>query len=57
VGIYNLFNFANFNLPPTTMFGAWAQDRARLTKPRGQINKRSGSATARVVFARFATAT
>jgi hypothetical protein len=21
VGIYNLFNFANFNLPPTTMFG------------------------------------
>ena len=21
VGIYNLFNFANFNLPPNTMFG------------------------------------
>ena len=21
VGVYNLFNFANFNLPPTTMFG------------------------------------
>ena len=49
MGIYNLFNFANFNLPPTTMFGVLNGPGTQSINgtTSATIKGRTGSATAR----------